>query len=200
MSTSNIVLILGGVRSGKSRFAQELADKIGGSDVLFIATAQAGDAEMSRRIQIHRTSRPDTWSTLEAPTRVCQAIENAAPKNSTVLIDCLTLLVSNVLLQCGDDASQDEVERQVNDEINSLLTACQRFQHTIVVSGEVGLGIVPSSRLARMYRDLLGWANQIVAQRSNATYLMMAGLPVELKALAPTVDQVAAGIRGRGIQ
>lgn len=196
---AHIALILGGVRSGKSRFAQDLAHKLGGDDVLFVATAEARDAEMSRRIQIHQTTRPSAWMTLESAQNVGAAIAQRRSndlKSPTLLIDCLTLLVSNVLLGCGDDASADIVEQRVAAEIQSLLVACEEWPAAvIVVSGEVGLGVVPESALGRQYRDLLGWANQAVAARSTATYLMMAGLPIELKSLTRSVEQAAANIR-----
>jgi len=196
---AHIALILGGVRSGKSRFAQDLAHKLGGDDVLFVATAEARDAEMSRRIQIHQTTRPSAWTTLESAQNVGAAIAHRRSndvKSPTLLIDCLTLLVSNVLLGCGDDASADIVEQRVAAEIQSLLAACEEWPAAvIIVSGEVGLGVVPESSLGRQYRDLLGWANQAVAARSTATYLMVAGLPIELKSLASSVEQAAANIR-----
>jgi len=194
---AHIALILGGVRSGKSRFAQDLAQKMSGDDVLFVATAAAGDAEMSRRIQIHRTSRPAAWSTLEVAQNVGASLQlrQSGPHHRTVLIDCLTLLVSNVLLSCGDQADPILAEQRVDAEIRELLAACEQWQGTvIIVSGEVGLGVVPESALGRQYRDLLGWANQAVAARSNATYLMVAGLPIELKSLANCVEQAASKI------
>ena len=193
-----ITVILGGVRSGKSRFAQELAQKMGGDDVLFIATAEAGDAEMSRRIQIHRSSRPAAWTTLEAAQNVGASLQQrlqSSLHHRIVLIDCLTLLVSNVLLDCGDQIDPAIAERRVDAEIQSLLTACEQCQGTvIIVSGEVGLGVVPESALGRQYRDLLGWANQAVTSRSNAAFLMVAGLPIELKSLANSVEQAASKI------
>lgn len=190
---AKLVLILGGVRSGKSRFAQDLAQKISGDDVLFVATAEAGDAEMSRRIQIHRTSRPATWPTLEAAHDVGARIQQTVDNRQTILIDCLTLLVSNVLLSCGDLPDPNIAEQRVDAEIKGLLAACDQRQGTvIIVSGEVGLGVVPESSLGRLYRDLLGWANQAVAARSDATYLMVAGLPMELKSLALSVEQAAS--------
>jgi adenosylcobinamide kinase / adenosylcobinamide-phosphate guanylyltransferase len=195
---AHIALILGGVRSGKSRFAQDLAQKMSGDDVLFIATAEAGDAEMSRRIQIHRMSRPASWPTLEVPQNVgasMQRRQQSGPHQRTVLIDCLTLLVSNVLLSCGDHPDPAIAEQCVDTEIQGLLAACEQWQGTvIIVSGEVGLGVVPESVLGRQYRDLLGWANQAVAARSKATYLMVAGLPIELKSLANSVEQAASKI------
>ncbi|MDB5339719.1 MAG: Phosphoglycerate mutase [Planctomycetaceae bacterium] len=196
---AHIALILGGVRSGKSGFAQDLAQKMSGDDVLFVATAEAGDAEMSRRIQIHRTSRPAAWSTLEVAQNVgasLQRYQQSGPQHRTVLIDCLTLLVSNVLLSCEEQADPAIAEQRVAVEIQGLLAACLHWQGTvIIVSGEVGLGVVPESALGRQYRDLLGWANQAVAARSNATYLLVAGLPIELKSLANSVEQAASKLK-----
>ncbi|MBC7816310.1 MAG: bifunctional adenosylcobinamide kinase/adenosylcobinamide-phosphate guanylyltransferase, partial [Planctomycetaceae bacterium] len=119
---AKIVLILGGVRSGKSRFAQQLAERLAGDDVLFVATAEAGDAEMSRRIQIHRTARPAAWQTIEAACDVGAVLQQAAPGQQTILIDCLTLLVSNVLLSCGESPDPNVAERHVSAEIENLLT------------------------------------------------------------------------------
>lgn len=196
-----IALILGGVRSGKSRFAQDLAQRMSGDDVLFVATAEAGDGEMSRRIQIHRLSRPAAWSTLETTRTVgrsMQLLQQSGPQHGTVLIDCLTLLVSNVLLSCENCADPTIAEQRVDLEIEELLAACKQWQGTvIVVSSEVGLGVVPESALGRQYRDLLGWANQKVAAQSNATYLMVSGLPIELKALANSVEQATSTIQMR---
>lgn len=193
---AHIAVILGGVRSGKSRFAQDLAQKMSGNDVLFVATAEAGDAEMSRRIQIHRSSRPAAWSTLEVTQNVgtsLQQRQQSGPHHQTVLIDCLTLLVSNVLLNCGDQADPAIAEQRVDAEIQDLLAVCEQWHGTvIIVSGEVGLGVVPESALGRQYRDLLGWANQAVAARSKSTFLMVAGLPIELKSLANSVEQAAS--------
>lgn len=194
---AKIALILGGVRSGKSRFAQDLAQKLGGDAVLFVATAEAGDGEMARRIRIHQTTRPSTWQTLEAPLRVGEALRHTSPLVTTVLIDCLTLLVSNALLACPEPVDAGAAELAVNAEIDALLAACnERPGHVLIVSSEVGLGVVPESKLGRLYRDLLGWANQRVAAKSESTYLLVAGMPVELKAIAQTIDRAALKLEG----
>jgi adenosylcobinamide kinase/adenosylcobinamide-phosphate guanylyltransferase len=192
---AKLILILGGVRSGKSRFAQELAGRLGDRDVLFIATAEAGDAEMQERIAIHRQSRPADWTTLECPLAVGAALAESAERRSVVIIDCLTLLVSNVLLTVAD-AKPDQAQRLVEAETQSLLAACRsRTGTVIIVSGEVGLGVVPDNPLGRAFRDLLGWMNQALAAESAATYLMVAGCPVEIRSLATTVEAAAAKLR-----
>lgn len=177
---AHIVLILGGARSGKSRFAQELAERLGG-DVLFVATAHAGDDEMRRRIARHQQERPASWTTVEATANVGTVLEERRP--NVALVDCLTLLVSNIIL-ANEHADEDQVRQAVEQEIDGLLRACAGFGGTVlVVSGEVGSGLVPGTPLGRQFRDLLGRANQAIAKRARAAYLLVAGIPVELKAL-----------------
>ena len=185
-----LVLVIGGVRSGKSRFAQELAQRLGDDDVLFVATAEAGDDEMIRRIDHHRRSRPDAWTTLEQPLGTGQAIQDLQSSPAVILVDCLTLLVSNVLMQCDGDASA--AERRVTAETRALITAAQVQSATmVVVSGEVGQGLVPETSLGRSFRDLLGWANQMLAAEADAVYSLVAGLAIDVKSLALSPAQSA---------
>jgi len=192
---AKIVLILGGARSGKSRFAQELASRIAARDVLFIATAEARDDEMARRIEIHRRDRPAEWTTIEEPLAAGNAVSAAADRYRTVIVDCLTLLVSNLLMRLGESPQPDIAEREVQCEVEALLEACRcRTGCVIVVSGEVGMGIVPDNPLSRIYRDALGRANQAIAQRAAAVYFVVAGLPVNVRALASNIDDVMGAI------
>ena len=186
-----LLLVLGGARSGKSAYAQRLAQKLGGDDVLFVATAEAWDEDMTQRIARHRQERPATWRTLETPHQVGQAIASHLHDRAVVLIDCLTLLVSNTLLHCGASPDATAAEAAVQEEVTALVQTCQVSPATcIVVSNEVGLGLVPDNPLGRLYRDLLGRANQTLAARAEAVYFMVAGLPVDVKALAsPTLLQ-----------
>jgi adenosylcobinamide kinase/adenosylcobinamide-phosphate guanylyltransferase len=180
-----LILVLGGVRSGKSDYAEELAQSLGQAQVLFVATAEAGDAEMARRIAAHQQSRPASWRTFEASHSIGEAIQRQIGDAAVVLVDCITLLVSNVMLALGDDPDAAQAEQAVQDEIQGLLQTCRRNPITcIAVSNEVGLGVVPEHRLGRLYRDLLGKANQALAAQADEVYLMVAGLAVELKALA----------------
>ena len=173
-----LVLILGGARSGKSSFAQRLAKKAG-SNVLFLATAQAGDAEMAERIARHKASRPSTWRTVEEPLELASVLQREAVSTDLVIIDCLTLWLNNLLLKEGG-ASETEVLEQVD----RLLDVYQKGTSSyIVVSGEVGLGLVPPYPLGRTYRDILGWMNQKVAGRADKVFLMLAGIPLELKSM-----------------
>ena len=184
MSQINI-LITGGARSGKSSFAQELAEKLGGP-VLFVATAEAGDEEMRRRIEAHKRSRPALWSTLEAATSVGSQIGKNAGKARVVIVDCLTLLVSNILCQYTNEAAEqidaEVIERAVTDEVIQLVDFMNNSEASlIVVTNEVGTGLVPASAMSRIYRDLLGKANQMLAQHADRVYLMVAGLPLQVK-------------------
>lgn len=173
-----LIMILGGARGGKSSFALSLAASRGGS-VTFVATAEARDEEMRLRIDEHRCSRPASWRTVEAPLEPAAALCQSPPSDIVVL-DCLTLLVSNLLLQDEDPSA---AERAVDREVEGLLRFYQaNLASLIIVSNEVGMGVVPPYELGRVYRDLLGRANQRLAQAADKLYWMLAGLPIEVKA------------------
>lgn len=185
MKTEKLILVLGGVRSGKSDYAARLAGSFG-PDVLFIATAEAGDDEMKERIAAHRANRPETWHTLEAPFNVGVAIDALPPsmRFDALLLDCVTLLVSNLLL-ANEGSTPQELESMVTAEIDDILRAGSRFRAPIVaVSNEIGMGVVPPYELGRVYRDLVGRANQHVARSADEVYFMVAGLPMPLKGAA----------------
>jgi adenosylcobinamide kinase/adenosylcobinamide-phosphate guanylyltransferase len=178
-----LILVLGGARSGKSAFAQRLARELGGERVLFVATADAGDEEMQRRIEKHRQKRPAGWRTLEAQSNAGRAIMEHAGEATVFLLDCLAVLVSN-LLTGVEDPFAPEVEARVTSEVQELLAcAGQVTGYLVVVSNEVGMGLVPPFPLGRAYRDLLGQANQALAQRADEVYLLVAGLPLALKGI-----------------
>jgi adenosyl cobinamide kinase/adenosyl cobinamide phosphate guanylyltransferase len=165
----SLLLLLGGARSGKSRLAVRLAREDGAS-VLFIATAEARDEEMSERISQHRAERPSEWHTLEEPLRLREAIETA-PAESCVVVDCLSLWVAN-LLERGDDAEAAATE--------AARSAARREARTIAVTNEAGLGIVPATPLGREYRDVLGRVNAIWAEAADEAYLVVAGKALRL--------------------
>ena len=176
--SKRLTLVLGGVRAGKSAYAQQLAAK--GERVLFLATAEAGDADMQARIEAHRESRPPNWETLEEPVDLVGALMPLLHRYDTVLLDCLTLWVSNLLLREQDA----ELARQdIIAETRRLLDLYQSSNASwIVVSNEVGLGVVPPTMLGRVFADELGRVNQVVASKADDVYFMAAGLPMELKA------------------
>jgi adenosylcobinamide kinase/adenosylcobinamide-phosphate guanylyltransferase len=176
MRNKRCILILGGVRSGKSQFAQKLAQE-SGKRVLFVATAQALDQEMNSRIEEHRKVRPPTWQTLEATCLLGPRIEKELGDAELVIIDCLTLLLSNLVT--GADSG---IEQRVQAEMDELIECMNQVSADfIIVSNEVGSGIVPDSRQGRIYRDLLGKVNQMMAQRADEVYVMFAGIPVRMK-------------------
>ena len=182
---SKNILIIGGARSGKSHFAQELGLK-SAQPVLFVATAVAGDEEMRQRIEEHRKARPTTWSTLEVTTHIGNQIRQKIDEAHTVIVDCVTLLVNNIFSQYSDPAGESIdaplIEKEVTAEIDELVNCINQVNASfIIVSNEVGLGLVPDNRIGRLYRDLLGRANQILAQCVDEIYLMVAGMPMLIK-------------------
>jgi adenosylcobinamide kinase/adenosylcobinamide-phosphate guanylyltransferase len=184
-STNRLILVLGGARSGKSSYAQDLAGRLAGErggDVLYVATAQAGDEEMAARIAAHRLSRPANWETLEAPRRAGAAILSRASSARVVLVDCLTLLASNAVLRLAEPVSVEAAEEVVVEEAEGLLAAYRSgTADWIIVSNEVGLGLVPPYPLGRSYRDALGRANQRLAAEAGEVVFMVAGLPMWVK-------------------
>ena len=180
------ILVLGGVRSGKSRFAQEMVPRLG-ERVLFVATGEARDEEMKQRIEDHKKKRPSSWHTIEVPVGVGRRIQNEIGGAQVVIVDCLTLLVSNIIGQCGGDAGQvdpEVIEDRVGVEIKELVECIGTLDASfIIVSNEVGMGLVPESRLGRLYRDILGKVNQELARHADEVRLMVAGIAVDVKGL-----------------
>ncbi len=178
---SEVILILGGVRSGKSKYAQKLAEEIG-EPVVYIATATAGDEEMAERIARHRATRPIHWRTLEVTSCIGQALEQVISEAKVAILDCLTLLVSNLMMEKGESATVDRLTAQAVEELESVLNLCKAHKTVlIVVSNEVGMGVVPPYPSGRIYRDALGEVNQWLAARADRVILMVAGIPLELK-------------------
>ena len=172
-----LTLVLGGARSGKSRYAQSLCRRR--DDVVFIATATAsGDPEMRRRIERHRSERPASWTTVEAPFELAEAVRNA-PAGALVLVDCVTLWLSN--LSHRHRALMPGVrEKRILGEVGAFAEVC-RSHDVIAVSNEVGGGIVPETSVGREFRDLQGLANQRLAAEASRVVLMVAGLPMTVK-------------------
>lgn len=201
-----LILVLGGARSGKSGYAESLAARIAQQrPVFYVATATAEDAEMERRIARHRAARPSHWLTVEAPGDPAAAIRGQLVRADfpVILLDCITLLVSNLLLD-GAHAEFDEqrfeaseAEARVTAAIADLLAAWHETQATLIlVSNEVGMGLVPPYPLGRVYRDVLGRVNAQLAREADVVLLMVAGLPVELKSLAAAWQREATRLFG----
>lgn len=180
------LLVLGGARSGKSQFAQDLARRTA-DNVLFVATAEPLDEEMRRRIVDHQRGRPQHWRTLEAPVKVGAKIAENLGDAELVIIDCITLLASNLLTKGHTEFENidfEAAEKQMIAEIEDIITCMGRASAGfIIVSNEVGLGLVPGTSLERAYRDILGRANQLLAKGVDEVYLLVAGIPIEITSL-----------------
>ncbi|MFA5094238.1 MAG: bifunctional adenosylcobinamide kinase/adenosylcobinamide-phosphate guanylyltransferase [Candidatus Omnitrophota bacterium] len=171
---SEIILLTGGVRSGKSRYAQSIAANTG-NKVFYIATAEALDPEMRKRIKTHRRSRPRNWSVVEEPLSVSKAVKRLPQGRKTVIIDCITMLISNLIREgLGDPAICSEIRR-----IMSLLRGNSAF--SVIVTNEVGLGIVPDNPLGRRFRDTQGIVNSIIAKEADKVCLLVSGIPLYIK-------------------
>ena len=188
-----LILILGGARSGKSTFAEMRAKELGGDSVLYVATSETKDEEMVERVEKHRADRPSAWGTVEAPRNVAQAIRAAGSEAKVIMLDCMTFLVANHLMDAAapqddpfDNPSADPfdaaIEADVVAEVEALVAYVQETDvELLVVSNEVGLGVVPPYELGRAYRDILGRANQILARHADEVQLLVAGIPMKVK-------------------
>lgn len=170
---SGLTLITGGARSGKSSLALRIGQNWG-QQVHFIATASAGDDDMARRIENHKSERPDDWETTEAPLEVASAVAEVPP-NSLLILDCLTMWTANMLLSGAEMGRIEDEALRLSSEI------VERESPSIVVTNEVGLGIVPDNELSRQYRDLLGRVNQSVAHNAAQTLFACSGKVLRLE-------------------
>ncbi len=180
---NTVTLVLGGVRSGKSHYAQQLGE--GARRVVFVATAEARDDEMRRKVERHQNTRPAHWRTIEEPLDLADIILRHGPDCDLMIIDCLTFFASNLLEAKGDDSHS--IERAVED-------LCQALQSppcpVVLVSNEVGSGVVPAYPSGRRFRDLLGEMNQSVARVACNVLLLVAGLPLVLKGQVETASRI----------
>ncbi len=174
-------LILGGARSGKSTYAEKCVNDIAlnlSLEKMYVATATSSDREMANRIEMHQRRRDGQWELLETPLDLSQSIQ-AIDKHYVVLIDCLTLWLNNVIFDLGDQATDDQVHGKVSELLNAIRSArC----HLVIVSNEVGMGIVPLGKVTRLFVDHAGWMNQKVATLCDDVTFVAAGLPLSLKA------------------
>lgn len=178
MAQNKIILVTGGSRSGKSKFAQQLAESMV-KDVVFIATADATaialDKEMRARIDDHKKSRPKTWKTIEAPLDVAGAVSSLNGKGGLILIDCVTLFVSNLF-------SKKMSEERIELEGKKVLKALQGSKkNAVIVTNELGMGIVPENAVSRKFRDIHGRMNQFFAGAADEVYFMVSGVPMKIK-------------------
>jgi adenosylcobinamide kinase/adenosylcobinamide-phosphate guanylyltransferase len=192
---SELIFILGGARSGKSSFALKLAEsitppptsphkggrtKVGGKR-LYIATAEAMDKEMEETIKKHKKARGNNWTTIEEPIKIVDIIKKNK-KHNVILLDCLTLWISNLMRKEARGNGQRATGRRTMQAITELISACKDAKASIIiVSNEVGLGIVPDNPLARQFRDIAGFANQKIADAADEVYFMVSGIPLKIK-------------------
>lgn len=180
-----ITLVTGGARSGKSRHAESLVSR--SANVLYIATSQIFDEEMAARIQHHRDDRPAHWRTEERWQQLSAVIGADNDPQEAILLECITTMVTNLLFARGGDSDPDgwdyaALETDVQREIDALIAACQRcLSPVVLVTNEVGMGIVPENRLARHFRDIAGRVNQRLAQAADEVWLVVSGIGVKIK-------------------
>ena len=181
---SQLCLVLGGVRSGKSAFAEGRIASLSQGPVLYVATGVAVDDEMKERIQRHQASRPQKWSTLEEPVNLADRLApllNGAGSPDAVIIDSVDVWVANILMENQTETKQ-ELEEAVMKQADKLLTlAADSPQAFVMVSSEVGLSLVPPEPLGRRFQDLLGMVNQKIAASATEVYLVIAGIPLKIK-------------------
>ncbi len=178
-----IILVTGGARSGKSTFAERYVAKYG-NKIGYIATAQIYDEEMEYRVQLHQNRRPKEWATFESPFDAQNIVLEQGNSYDMFLFDCMTIYISNILSKVDDLAEFDKIYELVVGKVNELIKAIRESSTTVViVTNEVGAGIVPENKLARIYRDLSGLANQMLAEAAEDVYLVVSGMPVNIKKL-----------------
>jgi adenosylcobinamide kinase/adenosylcobinamide-phosphate guanylyltransferase len=187
----NLIVVLGGSKSGKSSFAMNLAKK--GNQVTYIVTARLGDEEMKKRIEKHKEARPNGWRTFEVDKDIVDTMKKIKQKGGLIIIDCWSLYVANLLDGLGFENPEEEiietniyekVEQQVIEETNALIEEVKKLEcKVVIVSNEVGLGLVPPYPSGRCFRDLLGLSHQILAREASKVYFILAGIPLELPRL-----------------
>ena len=182
MINLSLIFITGGARSGKSRYAVELAKQKGGK-VAFIATAIAGDEEMTQRILLHQAARPSDWTTIEESINVSQAITDVVSNHDTIIVDCLTLLITNLVFEPPyQEEINDEKEQKIYAAVGKIIETTENLDATvIVISNELGMGLVPEDALARRFRDVAGRANQLMAEAADEVYVCISGIPMRIK-------------------
>ncbi|WP_406678492.1 bifunctional adenosylcobinamide kinase/adenosylcobinamide-phosphate guanylyltransferase [Moorella sp. ACPs] len=198
MGYGSLIMVTGGARSGKSRLAEELA-AAGGEKVVYLATAVVGDAEMAARVEMHRRRRPAAWLTVEAPLAVTEAVAREGRRAGTILLDSLGMWLSNLLSQeaagAGDSWEKSTaVVEAIMVKVRELAAVARQVPaRVIIVTEEAGMGLIPPYPLGRVFRDLLGLANQEIARRADQVYLVVAGLPLVLKDNKANEERLLAG-------
>ncbi|RKD22498.1 adenosylcobinamide kinase /adenosylcobinamide-phosphate guanylyltransferase [Caminicella sporogenes DSM 14501] len=187
-SNKKIILITGGARSGKSSFAEKYVSEIG-KKIAYIATAIPFDDGMKNRIKRHRESRPSEWTTFEMYRDIYKHIQKIAKKHDTVLLDCMTIMITNLMFDNSnidwdkvDWEEVDDIENDIKEQIVLLIDEVKKAEiNMVIVTNELGMGIVPESRLSRIFRDIAGRMNQLIAGKADEVYFIVSGIPVKIK-------------------
>ena len=182
------ILITGGARSGKSQYAEQLAKSLG-DNILYIATAIPFDAEMKHRVRMHKESRPAEWDTYEGYRGLGKVIESKSAQYDGILLDCITVMVTNLLLEQPEISTEnpdmkdfEKAEAVIKHEVEELVKSISKASATVImVTNELGSGIVPENFMARIFRDIAGRVNQTVAAAADEVYLTVCGIPVKIK-------------------
>ena len=184
---SNIILVTGGARSGKSNFAESLCIKQN-NRTAYIATSIPFDDEMKNRVKKHQESRPKEWKTYEVYKDIYSIVEELDNNHDTVIMDCVTLMVNNLMFTYGIEVDQptseelNELEEYIKEQIKKLMETIKKTNlYFVIVSNEVGMGIVPENKLSRIYADFVGRANQLIAKYSDEVYFVVSGIPMKVK-------------------
>ena len=188
---AKLILITGGSRSGKSSYAESIAAKTG-TDILYIATALPIDSEMEARIAKHRQHRPSCWQTVEAYHDLDRVIAENSTGKSAILLDCVTVMLTNLLfdtarlqdldLETADSKAIDDLEEQSGKEFQKLITGLPAIDiPVIIVTNELGMGLIPISRISRIFTDIHGRINQLLAAAAQEVYLCVSGIPIQIK-------------------
>ena len=184
---SNIILVTGGARSGKSNFAESLCIKQN-NRTAYIATSIPFDDEMKNRVKKHQESRPQEWKTYEIYKDIYSIVEELDNNHDTVIMDCVTLMVNNLMFTYGIEVDKatsqelNELEEYIKEQIKKLMEAIKKTNlYFVIVSNEVGMGIVPENKLSRIYADFVGRANQLIAKYSDEVYFVVSGIPMKVK-------------------
>ena len=184
---SKVILVTGGARSGKSGFAESLC-KNQNNSTAYIATSVAFDDEMKERVRKHQASRPKEWKTYEFYKDIYKIIKDISEKHQTVILDCITLLVNNLMFTDGidiDNASEEEInelEAYIQDQIKKLMEEVKKTDlYFVMVTNEIGLGVVPGYKLGRVYCDFVGRINQMLGKLSDEVYFVVCGIPTKIK-------------------
>ena len=184
---SNIILVTGGARSGKSNFAESLCIKQN-NRTAYIATSIPFDDEMKNRVKKHQESRPKEWKTYEIYKDIYSIVEELDNNHDTVIMDCVTLMVNNLMFTYGIEVDKatsqelNELEEYIKEKIKKLMETIKKTNlYFVIVSNEVGMGIVPENKLSRIYADFVGRANQLIAKYSDEVYFVVSGIPMKVK-------------------